>query len=66
MGRVQERIRGHLELEERIVSQAAARAVAIIYREAISCRSGEDQVLCPSIPDHCNECILTSLTIALM
>ena len=52
---MEERIRGHVQesrllgqVEERIVSQAAARAVAIIYREAISCRRGEDQVLCPS------------------
>ena len=47
-GRVQESRLGQVELEERIVSQAAARAVAIIYREAISCRRGEDQVLYPS------------------
>ena len=52
---VQERTLGHVQesrllgqVEERMVSQAAARAVAIIYREAISCRSGEDQVLYPS------------------
>ena len=50
IGHVQERIRGHLEVEERMVSQAAARAVAIIYREAISCRSEEDQVLYPMYP----------------
>ena len=59
LGHVEERIRGHVqesrllgqvELEERMVSQAAARAVAIIYREAISCRREEDQVLCPMYP----------------
>ena len=51
LGHVQEsRLLGDLELEERIVSQAAARAVAIIYREAISCRSGEDQVMSPMYP----------------
>ena len=48
LGHVEERTLGQVELEERIVSQAAARAVAIIYREAISCRSEEDQVLYPS------------------
>ena len=59
LGHVQEsRLLGQVELEERMASQAAARAVAIIYREAISCRSGEDQVLCPSIHDHSHESIL--------
>ena len=49
LGHVQEsRLLGQVELEERMVSQAAARAVDIIYREAISCRSREDQVLYPS------------------
>ena len=51
LGRVQEsRLLGQVELEERMVSQAAARAVAIIYREAISCRSEEDQVMYPMYP----------------
>ena len=52
MRMVSQRILEHLQ--ETIVSQAAARAVDILCREAATCRRGEDQVLCP-----------TSLTIAM-
>ena len=70
---VSQRILEHVQesmghVEERMVSQAAARAVDILCREAATCRRGEDQVMCPStltlamnvsyIPDPCNGCIL--------